>query len=556
METLAGFVAGFAFFLVGIKLFSGTIHQLTSDRVRDLMMRFTPNSFAAGFWGIILSLFTAGNTFLTPCISASLATVKAIDLRKALMITIWSRVGACFYIYVAGFNIEVAVLMMLGISGISFALDKPRRFVTMATSIFYLSVVLFGIQLIKSSSKVLVEYPWFDNIVVYAQAYPYLAFVAGFLFLICAQSLFGALVVNLSFIGSGIFTIDQAILFAFGIYAAEAILKILYLPAFKDRFKQTLAVLPIFYAAAMTIGVVLFLTETLTHLSFVKALGGIGHPMPKIVMANINFSYHIITAILLSLSIVPIERFLEKLMRKAEAEEVPSVNIPSQILDDPHSTIALIDKESLRLVGYLPKYMKNARSGKSLKFPSLYNNLHRDLEKNFEIILSVFSDLLNRNNYNEQLSSQILAKIKCLNLTASLEDNVYRLMTIIDKLRKELVGNPDLAAKLLTFGEATDTMILSTLDVLREPHEEFYHDVLLKITQDDRTDIMKEIRREYPQDIDAVEKVDLLALINLFESTIWIINKLSKALEESNSRDRKSFRENAVKDIALQRLSQ
>ena len=101
MSSVAAFISGFAFFLVGLKLFSANLNQITSKRFRVLITRFTPNDWMAGLWGVLLSLLTAGNTILTPCITAGFKTVKAIDFRKSIQIVIWSRVGSCFFIYLA-----------------------------------------------------------------------------------------------------------------------------------------------------------------------------------------------------------------------------------------------------------------------------------------------------------------------------------------------------------------------------------------------------------------------------------------------------------------------
>jgi len=281
MESIAELLAGFAFFLVGLKLFSSNLNQLTSHRFRAFITHYTPNDFVAGLWGSILSIFTAGNTFLTPCVAGGLLTVKALTLRKAIMITIWSRVGSCFYIYLAGINIKLFVMFLIGITGISYAISKPKKLTTLAASTFSLGLVLFGIQEIKSSTKVLVTLPWFENLIQYTYQYPFIAFIAGVLFIICAQSLFGALVITVGFVASGVFNIQQALLFIYGLYLGEAILKIFYLPVFKRAFKKTIVLLPIFYFVAFFIGTLFFIAEHLSGIpitdSFYSLLDTVPH---------------------------------------------------------------------------------------------------------------------------------------------------------------------------------------------------------------------------------------------------------------------------------------
>ena len=73
---------------------------------------------------------------------------------------------------------------MLGIAGTSFALNKPKRLSILASSLFYLALTLFGIHFIKNSTKILIDAPFFEQIIHYTSTYPLIAFAAGFIFLI------------------------------------------------------------------------------------------------------------------------------------------------------------------------------------------------------------------------------------------------------------------------------------------------------------------------------------------------------------------------------------
>ncbi|MFT4552611.1 MAG: phosphate:Na+ symporter [Chlamydiales bacterium] len=530
MDSFAGFIAGFAFFLVGLKLFSTNLNQITSKRFRTLITRFTPNDWLAGMWGVLLSLLTAGNTVLTPCITAGFESVHAINFRKAIQIVLWSRVGACFFIYLAGFNIKLLVLILMGFAGISFAINKPKHYNNLTSSIFNLGLVLFGIQLIKGSSKVLIKLDWFHNVIEYTQQFPEIAFIAGILFILGAQSLFGALVVALSFIDSGIFDIQQAILFTYGVYLGEAILKTLHLTSFKGIFKQVMCLLPIIYFATFLTGILTYIANAMDF-PFIQHYAHIWASSPKQELAHLNFGIHLFTVSLLSIGVLGVEALVYALLGKPKTEEVKAIDIPDGILDDPIMTMTLIEQEKNRLIHKFPNYLENIRSGESQKEPLTHNNLHCYLKENLEDIHDIFNELLERSHYHPEISAQLLLAIERQNLLSALEENLYNFSITVDFLREQTKSNVELSNKFLNFAEAMDATLLTMIDVLDDPKESFNLDALMKITSG-REDFMKDIREQYSSQLAITEKVELISLVNLFESNIWIVKKIANSVYE------------------------
>jgi phosphate:Na+ symporter len=533
MEHLAGFIAGIAFFFVGLKLFSAELNHATSPRFRNLIMQSTPNDFVAGVWGIFLSIFTAGNTFLTPCIAASFESIQAITFRKAIQIVIWSRVGSCFYIYLAGFNIKLLILFMLGIAGIAFAFNKSKKYAALASGVFFLGLVLFGIQLIKQNTKYLVMQPWFSSIMEYTSDYPIIAFAAGFLFLMGAQSLFGTLVISISFLESGLFDINQSLLFIYGSYLGEAVLKIFYLPAFHDVFKQIMAMLPITYALACLIGLTIYGLETLFQVPIITPFMSFFASNTKQELANANFFIHIITAIILSSSISFIQKGLKKFFAKEETDEdvVKPIKIPSHMLEDPLMTMELIKKEEKILITHFLTYMQYLRDRTSEKNPRTFQNLHKKLKNNLEGIKSIFSDMLRQSMRHPEICAALINNIEQQNLLMSLEDNLYKFSVLVDKLRSSSKDDPTMYSKLLNFVEALDAMLLSMLDVIKDPKDEFNINILKTISSG-REGFMKKIRDVYASQLKTEQQIDLFSIINFFESNVWIIKKLANILEE------------------------
>lgn len=533
MATFAGFIAGFAFFLVGIKLFSANINQLTSKRFQLLVKRFTPNDYVAALWGIVLSLLTAGNTVLTPCITAGFESIKAINFRKAIQIVLWSRVGSCAFIYIAGFNIKVLILFMLGIAGLSFALKKPRRYVSFASAVFDLGLVLFGIQQIKSSTKLLVHYEWFDQMTIYAQEVPEVAFFIGVLFLICAQSLFGGIVVALSLLDSQIFNSQQATLFLYGAYLGEAILKIFYLSAFKGVFKRVMSLLPLIYFVTFFMGISSYICGRYFDLPSIESIAHYYARDVKQEIAHINFGVHLLATLLMSFGVLVVQNVVCYFFaRQAGSDEDKLVHIPEEVLHDPVMTLSLIRKEQIELIKKLPLYISQTRSSESLKDPLLQTQLHENLHENLQILRDVFSDILHNRQHNPEISQSLVLGIEKHNLLISLEENLFEFVKALDHLREATKDNLQLSEKFLNFAEAMDATLLSMIDLFQNPKEEFNVRVLEQITSS-REEFMKKLREDYSSDLDINEKLQLIQLINLFETNVWIMHKIARIAVDS-----------------------
>jgi hypothetical protein len=358
------------------------------------------------------------------------------------------------------------------------------------------------------------------------------ALVAGVVFLLCSQSLFGALVVTMSFLESGVFDFNQTFLFAFGCYLGAAILKSFYLPAFKDVFKQLVAVIPVYYAVAFLISATLyFLENTLGVFSFTK-LAMQWSTDQKIVFAHVNLIVHLLTTSILTLAMGPLMRFVNYMgTPKPEGVVIADVDIPIQVLDDPHMTLALIQMEERRLVEYFPDYFENIRSGKSRQHRELQQGLHTVLDTNFGVIDETFSNLLNRTSYDDNVSHLLLTSIALKDFLWKLEGNLYEFAETIGRLQADGKGANDqlLQRKLSSFVESMDIILFSVIDAM-STLSEFDIGVVEKLTAE-RKGLMEEVGGLFRKSLSIEQQADLVNLVHLFESNLWVVGQIVKMLK-------------------------
>lgn len=530
MEAISFVLTGFAFFLLGLKFFSNSLSQVTGDRFSYLIAKFTPNNTMAGLWGAILSQISAGNMLLISCIAAGMRTIGAISLEKALLILNWSRVGSASYIYLAGFNIKLAIMIVLGLAGIAFALNRPKKYVPLASSIFNLSLVLFGIQMIKGATKPLAKLDWFQAFIDMASQEPVLYFFVGFLFLIFTQSFFGAMVIGLSFIEGEILSLHEAIIFTCGSYLGIAVTKLFYLLAFEKDFRRVISFLSVYYGLCTLLSLFFYLLELWGHLPLLTALASSFSDSPKIQLAHINLFYHLITATLLSFCMPSICSWIGYFFGKVDQDQQDKERffIPEQMLDHPEITFSLLYKEIHSLSGKIRELIAHTQREKSWEKSKELENAHKRIQKRCHEIREIFSQLVKRSAY-ESVSKSLLEEMETHNHISNLAESAYCFCKSIDKMKKLTFENAHLQETWSHFVEAYDVLCLMAQDVLEKPSTSNLSD--LRQVTSDRGELMRQIRDNNSMQIATDQQIDLLEVIHHFESSIWILRKLSFALK-------------------------
>jgi phosphate:Na+ symporter len=528
MELIANFLAGFAFFLVGMNAFTASLNQLISERFRDIMTRFTPNGFAAAIWGILMNIFTAGSTVLTPIISGGLVSAEAISLRHSIIMIVWGRIGFCAYIYLASFNIKLAIMLVIGGAGISYAIERPKDYRIFMSSVFYLCLMLLGIFYITDGTASMTQAPWFKAIIDQTRNYPALAFLSGGLFLFLSQSAFGTMLIATSMFATRTFDSSQTILFLYGCYFGECILEYLYRLPFRGIFKQILTLMPLFFVCATTISLLDLLITYVFKIQIIHYLSSLLSKNQNFYVANTNLLVHLITASLFTLLIIPVEKLINWMSPEADGTLIQAFSLPKEMLEDPITTLFLIRREDTRTIRYLPKYMEAIRLEKVDADPEYLDKLHKQISSNLEEVGNTLSNLLNRHEYGKHISHRIYRRIENQTLLESLNENLYEQCVLVKMIREAEEKEGKDTHEILAFTNAIEAVVLSLVDFFTQTQDSFNQETILTITTS-RQQMMNKIRDSYIGNLSEDVQPEFIKLVNLFETSIWLIRRLAKS---------------------------
>jgi DNA-binding ferritin-like protein len=125
-------------------------------------------------------------------------------------------------------------------------------------------------------------------------------------------------------------------------------------------------------------------------------------------------------------------------------------------------------------------------------------------------------------------SERLLAIQNKQSIIVSIEENLYNLVRTLD----QSPCNPAARSLVQNLIEGLDTILLTAIDAM-DNADDSTAELLKNITQD-RGSTMERIRNTYlsgESALDMQSKATLLYVTNLFERTVWMLNRLSRLLE-------------------------
>ena len=209
------FLAGLALFFFGVSGIRTNLQQLTGRRFRRLLTRWTNHRALAGAWGFVFGAITQSATAVA-FIVAGLIDSGSLTVSRALMIVGWANVGTAVLVFLAAVNVQVAVLYLVGLTGLAVAFDVAPRFKPGLTALFSVGLLFLGLNLMKQAFAPLPGFHWFQTAAEFARGSDLGAAAFGLVLrtVIHSSSAIAVLAVILSH--AGLLTDTQIVMLIFG----------------------------------------------------------------------------------------------------------------------------------------------------------------------------------------------------------------------------------------------------------------------------------------------------------------------------------------------------
>ncbi len=394
-EILGNLIGGIGVFFVGLRMITTGLKQMTGRRFRMLFAKWSGTGFRAGLVGLLSGFISQSSAFAF--IVASLIATGIMSVHNALPMIFWANAGAAVVVLLAVLNIKILVLFVLGVAGLSLAFEKPVRYHHLATTLFGIGLLFYGLIMIRTGAAPLAEKEWFKAMLLHSRYSFSLAFLMGALLTAISQSSVGVMILAITFTQSGLLSVEQTIMIIYGAHFGSGAITWILSTGLKGQPKQLVMAQVIFNLAGCAVLVPLFYLEIYVHIPLVEALVRKTSAPLEYQMAYVVLLFNWGVAIVLSLLINPMAKLLAHFWPPTREESWSQLRyLQDYTLRDPETALTLISKEQTRLLNRLLLYIEELRSVDSGKRKPAYDSIHSAFQTVAREIQAFASDLLSQ----------------------------------------------------------------------------------------------------------------------------------------------------------------
>lgn len=533
LEIAAALLAGLGLFFAGLKEISRQLTAIGHSRLREMVAQASANPVLGALWGILTGFITqSGRT--TSYLVASLVHTGVLPLRRALPLVLWANTGCSLMIVAAFLPTESLIYVVVGLAGLSLAFEFPPGSRSVSGALFSLALILFGLQLVKSSSSQLLAVPWAATLLDLIRDSGPLAFVAGTLLTVVSQSHIAIILLSIVMAQSGVLVAsDHVFMQVYGAYAGSAVLTFMLGMSFKGVARQSVMAQVLYNLIGTALFVGLLYAEQFTGVPLVQAAATRVSPHVPAQAAFVAILFNVVTSVLLTILAKPYQTVIARLWPSREEDMLSHTRyINEDALRQPETAILLAEKEHLRLAKRFPLYLDALREDRlpgGHPEPSVYHAAFLGIGDRLTIFLR---DAL-------QHAAAVEPAEKLLNLR-----NRQDLLKVVEEdllqqyeALRARPGGAKAAQLCAAIVEVLDTMLQTMLAAAETGDRDEL--ALLGTMTADRSEMMERIRRKYlatEEEVTAEDRALILHVTHGFERIVWSLGRYGELLSRNAAR--------------------
>lgn len=518
---------GVGLFFVGATMVSGHLKKMANRRIRQLFSRFTRNDLRSSVLGLATGLITQSPS-VSAFITAGLISSGLMTVRNALPIIFWSNAGASSLVIVAVMDITYLIEILIFVSGVCFAFEKPKRYHNLAGALFGVGLLFYGLQLIRTGAAPLASMPWVHDLMSGVAGSDILVMLIGAFLTIVTQTTLGICLIAITMAKAGVFSPDQAILIIFGIHMGSSVVTWLLSSNAKGTAKQMIMGQALFNLTGLPIVLALFYIERYTGVPLIRALlNSMSHDL-ETQMAYLIVMFNVFVPLMMLAFYTPFERLLARLWPPTAEEDLAKVKyIHEHSLTVPDIALDMVKLEQARLFRRLAGYTSDMRQILAGGVPEVPIDVrHRAFESLTGEIRAVLIDLAG-SDIAMPTGKRLLSSQERLEQIQGAESCLY---AICEEVRKagQTSGLRDSISIIV---ESLDFILMTGLDALGTEDPDDL--VMLQSMTGDRSASMKKMRERYMEAESGMEQAErsiLQAVTGQFERAVWSLNRLAKII--------------------------
>ena len=444
-----------------------------------------------------------------------------LSVRRAFPILLGGNIGAVLLLLVVMLDIKMAVLYVLGVSQmtamISTKNNRTARYQTMAAALFGMGMMILGFLLLKDSVSPLADYPWFREIVAWADRSLFLCLVGGTLLSVAMQSAGVVKVTSISMAAAGLLGIEQVLMLNLGACLGSSAALWLLTLNLTGCSRQVAMYQVLFNCVSCAIFVPLLIVEAYFDVPLFKAaIVSIDLPLAQRLALFAVFVE--LTTCTFQLTVLgPAARLIARWWPATEAETLSKPwYVHDQALEDAASSLRLADREQRRLLEILSRCLDTVRQGTEL-------GALREAAKAVLTRIEEFLDDL-AEHYPDQSIDDHVSMLTRQRLLFWLDERVLELCEVLHTMPRRA----ELEDWRMGLVEGIDAVLLVLQDMLSAGDEESWPLTMQLVNS--RGELMRRTRSTYLGDgssLSAEQRTSVLRLTSITEHIFLLLSRLA-----------------------------
>lgn len=526
MSVLIGtMLAGLGLFFVGTALLDRHLRALAGRKLRDIFAGLTDNPWKSGWWGFCIGAIAQTASAVT-YLTISLVNTGLLPARRALTALNWSNPGTCVLIFFLTLPLNVFTAYVVGVAGILYAFQQPRRHRDAVGFVFGMGLLFYGLFLMQDAGEQLQGHGWFRGMMGSAHGQYFVVFVVATLLTVVAQSGNAVVLVTIVLAQSGLLGEDEAVIAIYGVNLGASLITQILTLRLKGTAKQ-MAMFQVYYG---WIG-----TAVLAPLFFIEVWGGVPLVIAGLESTGLPLASQLALANLIwclgaSLATLPLEkRFSIMLLRKYppdahEAEDRPKFLYP-RCEEDPRACLELVGQEHRRLAARLSQYFRLPSGPNGNAMESALPR-HRAFERVSEEVSQVLHALMDRRQTGDA-AGELARALEQHDLLCALEREFFQ---VLPRAKHAAEGPDSLAHRTL---EGLEAAWLTILDAIQSQEPDDL-ELAMTITADGGGALAR-LRENFLEPNALANKDEQAAALHLLggcERLVWLANRLVLSVQD------------------------
>ena len=517
LELLGSFIAGLGLFFVGIKTLTTHLAELTGRRFRLFLDRSTQRPLPSVFGGVLLGAIMQTGSAIT-FILVGMISAGMISVQRALPIRLGAAVGTSAMVFIATMDIKLFILFLVGIAGIAFA--QVRNPKPVLGILFGGGVMFFGLDMVAASATAITDIDWFEQAITSVNGAPTTAFLLACILSLVLQSPQSVAILAITMTVGGVLDTWTTLVIIYGCNFGGGLSTYLISTGLKGTSRQIIIFQVMFNLITVSILFLLYLIERHYGLPLVHALVTGADMATAKQMALIYLIYNVLGAIVMYILRDPILRKIEQWYPPSVEEDVGKLQyLHDHAIDTPNLALELAEKEELRFLGILPRYIEPLRER-----PGAAHLRTRALAQALTQLNSGIEETLGElgQRVSAEDSERLISLVNRNRVLGSLHVCIERFTAAASAAQT----SENLASLATLVIEAFDASLVNAVDAVDERDMEDL--TMAWRSTDDKSQKMRNIRQRFLMgelELSDNERLDLMSLTTGLERAIWVLHE-------------------------------